>query len=60
MGGVALVASGAGRVARHARRARASSPGVGAIVFGFAHFNYTDFTASMVPAWIPAERLFWA
>ena len=33
--------------------------GVSAIVFGFAHFNYADFTASMVPAWIPYP-LFWA
>jgi uncharacterized membrane protein len=28
-------------------------------VFGVAHFAYADFTADMVPAWIPA-RLFWA
>ena len=28
-------------------------------VFGIAHFAYADFTADMVPAWIPA-RLFWA
>lgn len=28
-------------------------------VFGVAHFLYADFTASMIPAWIPAS-LFWA
>lgn len=28
-------------------------------VFGIAHFVYADFTADMVPAWMPA-RLFWA
>jgi len=33
--------------------------GAAAIVFGFAHFNYAEFTASMVPAWIPYQ-LFWA
>ena len=31
--------------------------GASAIVFGFAHFNYIDFTASMVPGWIPFEDL---
>jgi uncharacterized membrane protein YphA (DoxX/SURF4 family) len=33
--------------------------GASAVVFGFAHFNYIDFTASMVPAWIPFKT-FWA
>jgi uncharacterized membrane protein YphA (DoxX/SURF4 family) len=33
--------------------------GLCAIVFGFAHFNYIDFTASMVPGWIP-YKTFWA
>lgn len=28
-------------------------------VFGIAHFLYIDFTASMIPAWIP-QRVFWA
>lgn len=28
-------------------------------VFGIAHFVYADFTADMVPSWMPA-RLFWA
>lgn len=34
--------------------------GVCALVFGLAHFNYIDFTASMVPAWIPPSQVFWA
>jgi uncharacterized membrane protein YphA (DoxX/SURF4 family) len=34
--------------------------GVSACVFGFAHFNYIDFTATMVPAWIPPSQVFWA
>jgi uncharacterized membrane protein YphA (DoxX/SURF4 family) len=33
--------------------------GASAVVFGFAHFNYIDFTASMVPGWIPFKT-FWA
>src|SRR5262249_13436346 len=30
------------------------------LVFGLAHFFYLDFTASMVPAWIPGGQRFWA
>lgn len=30
------------------------------LVFGTAHFAYADFTASMVPAWIPPDQHFWA
>ncbi|MDQ8758090.1 DoxX family membrane protein [Sphingosinicella sp. LHD-64] len=33
--------------------------GICPIVFGLSHFAYPDFTAGMVPAWIPAP-LFWA
>jgi uncharacterized membrane protein YphA (DoxX/SURF4 family) len=33
--------------------------GISAMVFGFAHFNYIDFTASMVPGWIPGKTV-WA
>ncbi|MFC3714456.1 hypothetical protein ACFOMD_17950 [Sphingoaurantiacus capsulatus] len=33
--------------------------GLAALVFGACHFVYADFTANMIPAWIP-ERLFWA
>jgi len=29
------------------------------VIFGLAHFGYAKFTASMVPAWLPAP-LFWA
>lgn len=40
------------RVARYAY-------GICPIVFGLSHFVYADFTANMVPGWIPAP-LFWA
>jgi uncharacterized membrane protein len=33
--------------------------GLCAIVFGISHFVYADFTASMVPAWLP-KPLYWA
>jgi uncharacterized membrane protein len=59
MGGVALFASSAGQVRRTLALAARLLAGASAVVFGFAHFNYADFTASMVPEWIP-YRLFWA
>jgi uncharacterized membrane protein YphA (DoxX/SURF4 family) len=34
--------------------------GACAMVFGSAHFNYIEFTAGMVPAWIPPSGVFWA
>jgi len=33
--------------------------GVCPLIFGISHFVYVDFTAAMVPAWIPGQ-LFWA
>ena len=29
--------------------------GLSALVFGLSHFAYADFTASMIPAWLPAR-----
>jgi uncharacterized membrane protein YphA (DoxX/SURF4 family) len=59
MGGLALFASHtSGPRARLQLIARVIT-GICAIVFGFAHFNYIDFTASMVPAWIPPDQKFW-
>jgi uncharacterized membrane protein YphA (DoxX/SURF4 family) len=34
--------------------------GVCGLMFGLAHFLYLDFTASMVPAWLPGGQKFWA
>lgn len=30
------------------------------LVFGVTHFVYLDFTASMVPSWLPGSQKFWA
>lgn len=59
-GALALYANGAhGNSRALMLRVARMLAGASAIVFGFAHFNYIDFTASMVPAWIPAKT-FWA
>src|SRR6187402_2095678 len=59
-GALALLASGITTSARPTLLLVARvMAGVSAMVFGFAHFNYIDFTASMVPAWIP-YKTFWA
>jgi uncharacterized membrane protein len=34
--------------------------GICLVIFGVAHFLYLDFTASMVPAWLPGSQKFWA
>jgi uncharacterized membrane protein YphA (DoxX/SURF4 family) len=60
MGGFALFASGAGAMRGTLLRIARILAGVSAIVFGFAHFNYIEFTGSMVPAWIPPNGVFWA
>jgi len=31
-----------------------------ALVFGVTHFKYVQFTATMVPDWIPPNQIFWA
>lgn len=57
-GGIALFASYAAARDQLALVARLLA-GVSAVVFGFAHFNYIDFTATMVPGWMPFPK-FWA
>lgn len=52
-----LLAIGAG--APRLRSAALVVYGLCPLVFGLSHFVYADFTADMVPEWIPA-RLFWA
>jgi uncharacterized membrane protein YphA (DoxX/SURF4 family) len=58
-GGLALFAAGAGSMRGTLNLVARFLAGASAIVFGLAHFNYIDFTASFVPAWIP-WKVFWA
>src|SRR6185369_7111164 len=58
-GGIALFAAGAGRLRVPLNLVARYLAGLSAIVFAFAHFNYAEFTATMVPGWIP-YKLFWA
>jgi uncharacterized membrane protein YphA (DoxX/SURF4 family) len=60
MGGVALFSTGAGAMRGTLAKVARILAGASCIVFGCAHFNYIDFTASMVPAWIPPNQTFWA
>jgi len=60
MGAVALLSAHAGQMRRTLALVARVLAGVSAVVFGFAHFNYIDFTATMVPAWIPPSQVFWA
>jgi uncharacterized membrane protein YphA (DoxX/SURF4 family) len=46
--------------ARLLGRAAVVAMGVCLLMFGVAHFLYLDFTASMVPAWLPGGQKFWA
>jgi uncharacterized membrane protein YphA (DoxX/SURF4 family) len=54
--------SGLGLLGPLARLARISviMMGICLLMFGLAHFLYLDFTASMVPAWLPGGQKFWA
>jgi uncharacterized membrane protein YphA (DoxX/SURF4 family) len=51
--------SAAADAAHRLRRAQLAF-GACLITFGLAHFFYLDFTASLVPRWIPPGQLFWA
>ena len=59
-GALALYAhGGSGHLSPVLRTTARMLAGISAIVFGCAHFNYIDFTAGMVPGWIPFKT-FWA
>jgi uncharacterized membrane protein len=57
-GGTALVAGRPGAPGWLGPAARIAF-GLCPLVFGISHFVYADFTAAMVPGWIPV-KLFWA
>jgi uncharacterized membrane protein len=59
-GGLALLSASAGGMRDLLKPGARLLAGASEVVFGFAHFNYIDFTASMVPAWIPPSQVFWA
>ena len=61
-GALAVYAATEPNAARAARIARASRLGLGlcAISFAVAQLVYLQFTASLVPAWIPPNQTFWA
>lgn len=59
MGGLSLFAAGAGPMRRTLNLVARFLAGTSAVVFGFAHFNYIEFTAGFIPAWIP-WKVFWA
>ena len=59
-GAVALLAASAGSMRDTLRLVARLLAGASALVFGLAHFNYIDFTATFVPAWIPPAQVFWA
>lgn len=59
IGGLALFAMLAREPSPRLRLAARLLYGLCPLVFGLSHFAYADFTASMVPGWIP-NPLFWA
>jgi uncharacterized membrane protein YphA (DoxX/SURF4 family) len=59
-GALALLSGSAGGLRHTLALIARLLAGVCALVFGLAHFNYIDFTATMVPSWIPPSTVFWA
>jgi hypothetical protein len=62
---VALVAGGLAAYGYLAQRSNLGKTavtlmGICLLIFGAAHFVYLEFTASMVPAWLPGGQKFWA
>jgi len=59
-GAVTLYAAAAGPVSDRLAHGVCIATGLSALIFGAAHFKYAGFTATMVPAWIPPNQIFWA
>jgi uncharacterized membrane protein len=59
-GAVTLYAAAAGALRDKLAHGVCLAAGFSALVFGAAHFKYAQFTASMVPTWLPPSQIFWA
>jgi uncharacterized membrane protein len=59
-GAVTLYAAASGTPSAKFQHGVCLAAGFSALVFGATHFKYAEFTASMVPAWLPPSQIFWA
>lgn len=59
-GAVTLYAAASGPLPARFQHGVCVAAGLAALVFGATHFRYAEFTASMVPAWLPPSQIFWA
>lgn len=59
-GAVTLYAAAAGTIRGRISHGVCVAAGLAALVFGATHFKYVEFTATMVPAWLPPSQIFWA
>jgi len=58
-GAVTLYAATAGPLRGKVAHGVCITAGFAALVFGAAHFKYAEFTALMVPTWLPPNQIFW-
>jgi uncharacterized membrane protein len=59
-GAVTLYAAASGTPSAKFQHGVCLAAGFSALVFGATHFKYAEFTAGMVPAWLPPSQIFWA
>ena len=59
-GAVTLYAAATGALSAKFQHGACLAAGFSALVFGATHFKYAEFTAGMVPAWLPPSQIFWA
>ena len=59
-GAVTLYAATKGPLSDKLAHGICIATGLSALAFGAAHFKYAQFTASMVPGWLPPSQIFWA
>jgi uncharacterized membrane protein len=58
-GAVTLYAAATGALRDKVAHGVCIAAGLSALVFGAAHFKYAQFTANMVPTWLPPSQIFW-